>query len=166
MRLLFLFLSIVLVSCFSIKTEKNKQSPPKILTMEHIDSLIMMGGGVFNWDFASDEMVYSLAMHGDSILSIIYTIYDDKNRKYDYSVQNLTDEWIQKRDEIIQDILEEERRFRGQPKLEAVHLLPRGFENRHPYLSVKITSPEVIRQLRDNEAVTSIATGYPAHLYK
>lgn len=158
------------ISCFGRKIEKQKQNVPNILTTKQIDSLIMNQieeKGTFDWFFASDDMIYSAAMHGDSTISITYTIYDDKSRMYEYyGLQNLTDEWIQKRDEIIQDILEEEQRYRGESKLNIVDLLPTwkaDFEDRFPNLSIKITSPKIIQRLRKNEAVTSIVTGYRAH---
>lgn len=134
---------------------------------QHMREQVQLKGD-FDWSYVSDEVLYSAALHSKSILYITYSVtpnggslpMNDENYK---KTGKLPLEWIRVRDEIIQYILEKERAHRKQPDLTVSQILfPRGSTPSEtlPDITVIISAPSLVSDLRENELIKSLEPGY------
>ncbi len=164
--------SLFTISCFT-KQNTVKYKNHKILSKVEINNFIreeIKNKGKFRWEAASDHLIYSALMHtDDGILYITYRISPDGPELPNYGDSNkLPKEWINKRDEIVQYILEKERKYRNSPNLEINDLLPpwnTDLDNRLPSISFQITDPSIISELRKDKTITRMTPGYESGIH-
>ncbi len=106
---------------------------------------------VFNWESASDEMLYSALMQSDEILTIGYQIDGfDNVEKWIGTEDRLPEQWIEQRTEILNQILLNEKAATQNENLKIEDLLPFELDNEIPTIAVKVTSFATIQELRNN----------------
>ncbi len=172
-NIIFLFLiTIFFVTpcCQSIVAKYNAPMSKKEID-KFIADWIEANKTTFDWKYASDDMIYSALVHGDGTLSIGYTIYPNEPKLPDYDNSNkLPERWIVKKEEIIQYVLEKERKYRRKPSLNESDLRPRHrshkLENHLPNISLYVTNPSVISELRKDKTIRYIEPGYYPKPYK
>jgi len=135
----------------------------------HIEKQLGLRGN-FDWSYVSDEVLYSAAMHSESVLYLTYSPNPNANSgSLPMSDENykktgkLPQEWIKVRDKIIQYILEKERIYKKQPDLTKSQILyPLGREPDETLACITIifSAPSLIPGLRKNEFVKSVEPGY------
>jgi len=138
-------------------------------TRQTIDNFIMSqtngGQEFFDWEDASDEMLYSAIMLTDSIVSVSYVAGKYKTIKsfFTYAAQNhykfnteLPNQWKNQRDQIINQVLAIEKTSQNDSGLTAKEILPFGRDNVLPHIYIKITDLQVIKDLRNNNFVVSV----------
>jgi len=134
---------------------------------QYIKDWVKENKTTFSWSVAPNKILYSALMQGDSLLTISYQLTPDGiPRPSPESRDNgkLPDEWIAKRDDIAQYILKEEQVYRKQPSLTLYDLLPyRRYEysdDMIPILTIQVTSPNVVSELKKDKTIRALDTGY------
>lgn len=118
---------------------------------------------MFDWKNAPDKMVYSALYHGDSFLYVNYKAQSDGREMPPLDAYELPEDWLKKRDEIADFILEKERGYRKQPNLSLKDLLrPHKKQLSHEFneIQIQVTNPSTITELRANKTVIMIQPGY------
>ena len=103
---------------------------------------------VFNWNHATDLMIYSALVHHDSMLSIGFKPAEltDLNRnlhKFDF----IDEKWISARNKI-HNVLEDLLRSKNIGSIDPERLYPMKKYNNRPYINIKIADLEAITLLR------------------
>jgi len=70
--------------------------------------------------------------------------------------EDLDDQWLSKRDEIIGDILERERAIRPDAQLTVESILPFGLDDDIPTISIQITDADLIKELKSRADIRYI----------
>lgn len=164
----YFFWALLCSSCFFFnKTSKHSNT---IMSRQEVNEALkihLKTNSLVNWDSISDELMYSMAMLSDSIVRIVYTPISGDKSLYAYQFDTLPKEWLDKRDEFIQFVLEEERKYRNMSELEIRHIVHYRLSdmklNKYPGLTFRITSPFIIPELRKNPFVRDIIVYYPVH---
>lgn len=106
---------------------------------------------VFNWASTTDEMLYSALIQSDSILAIGYQIDGTTDiAKWIGTQEVLPQEWIEKRTEILEQILLNEQAATKDESLALKSLLPFTLDDKIPTIAIKVTSFATIQALRQN----------------
>jgi hypothetical protein len=109
----------------------------------------MADGSILYWDNMSDEMLWSAAMHSDSIISIGYQISDVDVPSEIHNLDLNDNKWSSKRSEIIDLILQYESISRNNPDLQALDIMQEEGHRIVPQIQFKNTSFELIQVLRN-----------------
>lgn len=148
--------------------KKTDQQASILMSREEVNQALktyMDRNSKFEWDSISNELMYSMAMHNDSAVTIAYTPISGDKSMYNFQYDTLPEEWLNRRDKIMQYILKEERRYQKKPKLKMKHVFytnPYGNKiDKRPYLNFKITSPFIIPKLREDPFVRAVNVYYP-----
>ncbi len=155
-----LIMAILLASCSSDSEVSN--SSPQVISFDRveIDQLInqtVSKGQIFDWEIAPADMIHSAALLSDSIISIGYTIAEQLDVASIVGIQeDLDDQWLSKRDEIIGDILERERAIRPDAQLTVESILPFGLDDDIPTISIQITDADLIKELKSRADIRYI----------
>jgi len=155
-----LIMAILLTSCSSDSEVSN--SSPQVISFDRveIDQLInqtVSKGQIFDWEIAPADMIHSAALLSDSIISIGYTIAEQLDVASIVGIQeDLDDQWLSKRDEIIGDILERERAIRPDAQLTVESILPFGLDDDIPTISIQITDADLIKELKSRADIRYI----------
>jgi len=155
-----LIMAILLASCSSDSEVSN--SSPQVISFDRveIDQLInqtVSKGQIFDWEIAPADMIHSAALLSDSIISIGYTIAEQLDVASIVGIQeDLDDQWLSKRDEIIGDILERERAIRPDAQLTVESILPFGLDDDIPTISIQITDADLIKELKSRSDIRYI----------
>ncbi len=134
----------------------SKSNYPTLISEQEIDDFVVgwikVNHEVFDWKHASDDMLYSALMHGDSLLSVDFYIDAEKKRgKFYGQSKTMPPEWLKERDKIITFILEKERRYRKDPSItEGELMFPYGKTDKLAVIDMKISDPSIIPELRKN----------------
>jgi len=102
--------------------------------------------GIFYWSGVDDHFLWSAGMQSDSLFAVGYQTEgtsDLQSRIHQVNIEST--DWIDTRDEILNLILEGEQKFNPEAKVE--DLLPFGYPEVLPTMTVKITSLETIKRL-------------------
>ena len=155
-----LSMAVLLASCTS--DEELGDSSPQMITFDRIaiDQLIndtVSKGEIFDWEIAPADMIHSAALLSDSIISIGYTIDGQLDAASFIGTQEgLDDQWLNKRDEIIAEILEREQSIRADHQLTVEGLLPFGLDDDIPTISIQITDADMIEELKSRDDIRYI----------
>lgn len=100
------FSTIILILFTASCSITNSKKYKNLLSEKEINDFVkneIKTKGKFRWESVSNHLMYSALMRGDSILSINYKITPDGSKLPVYGESNkLPEEWIIKRDEIVQ----------------------------------------------------------------
>jgi len=140
-------------------------TPTKVID-DFILNTAKSNNDVFDWNDAPNKMLYSAIMWTDSIVSITYVAgnYDSVDDFFEASAtknhyrshNKLPNDWIAQRNKIIDDILNLERKHQNKPELSIADILPSGHDDVLPHIYLKITTPLVIKKLRDSKFIKHI----------
>jgi len=162
-----LILVLLTASCFIKPSDSHKELWSEDRIDEFIvDWMVKNNKGSFDWNVAPDIMLYSALIHGDSMLYIDYKVTPDGPSTIKYSstdVLQMPDEWIERRDNLTDYILKQERKYRKQPDLTLYDLLPwsnKKVASDFPHLTIQVTNPTIIYELRKDETIVLIQPGY------
>lgn len=165
------FLALALVmSCQDEELhETNIANPDSTTPKSEIDGLInevVSQGEIFDWEMASDEIIWSAAKQSDELISIGYTVpgYDDM-ASFIGSEDQLPDAFIKERTKILDELLAIESKALNE-SLTLEDILPFELDNEIPTLEVKLTSLDAIKTLRANKHIRYVEPmGYdPSHV--
>jgi hypothetical protein len=156
--------SLLLFLFFSCSEEESFQtidsSQFKEYTNAEINAFIeskTSKGIIFDWQEAPLDMIHSAATASDQLIAIGYTINGQEDLSEIIGLQDeLSSEFLQKRTEILNAILESEKEFTGNAELTFKELLPYELDNEIPTLAVRITSPETLVMLESDVNVRYI----------
>jgi len=147
-------------------SENNKNLVPKKEIDNFIEQKTKSGDGNFAWEDMPNDMLYSATMLTDSIISVTYVagsytdVYDffsaGETKSHYRSNNKLPNEWLTKRDEVIDEVLNLERKYRKSLELSSEDILPFGRDDVLPHIYLKITNPEIIKQLRKHKSVINV----------
>lgn len=158
MKKLVIYLSIALwfASCSTEVeyTEPIQQEPN--LTQEQIDAFIQKSlsqGIIFDWTTADPDMIHSALLHSDQILAVGYQIEGVLAKDVIGLTDKLSTDWLSKRDEILDFILENERKTRAKNDLTLDDILPFGLDDEIPTISIAVTSLETVKALADRNDI-------------
>jgi len=167
MKNTFILLILLLASCTS--SNKISSIKPEIIPIKQINEFIkteLQKNGDFKWSSASNQMLYSALMQADSLLTVCYKLTPDgESRPSKDSKVNgkLPAEWVAKRNEITQYILQEERAYRKQPFLTLYDLFRYNNQysaDRIPCFTIQVTSFDLILQLRNDKTIRAVEPRY------
>lgn len=157
---IFLLASLgLLFSCSENLDEKVQQngSDLEILQASDINAFItesLESGEVFDWATASNQLIYSALIQSDSILALGYTVDPSLDiTSFIGTTEKLPSDWIAKRDDILERILETEKIATDNPSLTLEEILPFGLDDVTPTISVVVTSRDVVNELRSNQDI-------------
>lgn len=113
---------------------------------------ILNSEGEFNWSKAPDSTVYSAIMHSkDHMVSIGYKPADETNVEQRLTKINIRDnKWTAAKMQVIQMILQEEKKVRPQLKAEDVEVWK---EYKLPVIDVRIDNMNTIQLLRKSNLI-------------
>lgn len=147
---------LVLNSCEKqtvIEVTPNSIANDELKTPQQIDEFMAMqsqkNDGVFNWNIASDEMIWSALKHSENILTVGYktaTITNAEDKLSTINIKNI--EWTEARNKILNIVLEEERKYNKKIKtVEDIILYP---ENTLPNFDLYVSNLATIKKLRQS----------------
>jgi len=103
----------------------------------------------FDWDNAPDEMLYSALMYGDSILTISFKVGASTDKREFYRQnRTLPSDWVKEKERIIDYVLSEEKLYQNDERITMIDLLPFPLDDRLAVISIKVTNPSTISNLR------------------
>ncbi len=153
-RISLVLLAFLLLAC----TDENSVAPvieqQDPIAKSEIDADIISSlqeNDEFNWQEASDEMIWSALIHGDSILSVGYQPFGESNingRISEIDIQQT--DWIEVSESIINNSVAIAQKSDATIQEEDLEV------RRHnvlPFIDMKVTSLEVVRYLRTLESV-------------
>ncbi|MEO0339623.1 MAG: S8 family serine peptidase, partial [Bacteroidota bacterium] len=108
----------------------------------------------FHWSSASDFMIYSAAVQTDSIMAVGFQIEGFENineRMHEVDMQANT--WKNKRQEIIDFIVEATNRIDPTRTVTSEDLMPFGLDEYLPALDIKIANPDLVSALRKRKDI-------------
>lgn len=147
-KTVYLLLFVFFIACNKEQIEQTIDTD-HTWTPEKIDQVILNAMGtdqVWNWVQAETDMIFAAAMHSDSIISIGFEVAG-QNVSSDIGTTRWDNQkMIEKRDELINEIFALE--VKSRPGLDLQEMLPFGRDNDIPNISVQITNPEIIEDLR------------------
>ncbi len=159
MKNIFTLLSI---SCFLLFTSCNQETfdiaeapeqTREVLSLQALQEMAQAQldqGDVVYWSKASDQEVWSAGMHADSIFSIGYQLpTSNKIEEQMHEIDITQEAWMAVRSQILEMALTAERANRKNDNLTAIDLQPMGEVNYFPQLSLQLTDPALIAQLRE-----------------
>jgi len=163
-----IILTLLCSSCFFFnkKSKHNNTIMSRAEVNQTLKRHFLHTEGLPVWDSMSNNLMYSMAMLSDSVVGIGYTPVSGDKSLYAYQFDTLPKEWLDKRDELIEFVMKEERKYRNMPKLDSryvVRYLSDVNLNKRPNLKFKITSPFIIPELRKNPFVRYVHVYYPVH---
>ena len=155
-----LSMAVLLASCSS-DTEVSDSSQQAIsfdrLEIDQLINQTVSKGEIFDWEIAPADMIHSAALLSDSIISIGYTTDAQLDVASIVGIQEgLDDQWLNKRDEIIGDILEREQAIRPNAQLTVEGILPFGLDDDIPTISIQITDADLIKELKSRDDIRYI----------
>ena len=111
-------------------------------------------GKIFDWKYASPEMIHSAAHLSDEILAIGYSIDDQMDVKdFIGTTEKLPGTFLNRRSEVLYDLLQHERLSSGNNQLEVEDILPFELDDQIPTIEVKVTSLEAIQELMEDPLI-------------
>ncbi len=162
MKQIYLFLLIlvlILVACqedtmlpLNVPTIETKEWLNEPLSREEINSFAyhqIQRFGEFDWGAASDFMVYSAAVRTDSLMAVGFNINGFENansRMHEVNMQEK--EWLEKRQEVINYIVEVTNQLSPENSISAENLMPYGLDDYLPAIDIKIFHPDLVHALR------------------
>ncbi len=118
---------------------------------QHIKT-VMDRDGIYDWKHAPDDILFSAAMHSDSIFAIGYqTSATDDMENNIHLIDIKSAEWLSARDEVLDIILKNEQELN--PETTVLDLLPYGYPEDLPSMEVRITNPATISILREMDEI-------------
>ncbi len=151
--ILFFFAFIFLIACS--KEVEPEKAEAQIVQHDKgdIDAFInksIQSGQIFDWSTASLPILHSAVLLSDSIVAIGYQIENVENISESIGISDrLEDRWLEVRDDILNLVLDGERRVRGSDQLELKDLLPFELDDVIPTLAVQITNIETLEMLKN-----------------
>jgi len=144
----------VLFSCQSdIGLDEGSDAVDISYTTTEIDDFITSftdKGEIFDWKEASNSMIYSALVASDSIMAVGYAQQRDADLSEIIGIQDqLSEELISVREEIINTVLQNEQLVRNRPDLKREDILPFGVDDEIPTLALHVSaksSVELIAQ--------------------
>ena len=157
-NLLLLTISLFFIISCQKEVQYDQPIPQEAsVSTDQIDAFIQKSLSqniIFDWDTAPPEMIHSALLHSDQMLAVGYQLEDTQDAK---TVIGLTDQldkaWISKRDELIDYILENERKVRGNSELKKEDILPFGLDNEIPTMAIQVTSKETVLALSERSDI-------------
>jgi len=146
---------LLIASCTNdIPTEIEESQ--KTFTRTEIDQFIAdktQKSQIFDWSQASIEMIHSAAQESDEIIAIGYKAPGfGEMSQFIGTTEELPDAFIQKRQAIIDQVLEIESRVIGED-LSLSQILPYELDNNIPTLELRITSLEALQALAEDDDI-------------
>ncbi|SNS98971.1 Subtilase family protein [Ekhidna lutea] len=147
-------ISVVLLALLLLACNEETPISPPIIQQEPIAKTVideaiissLQDNDEFNWNEASDEMIWSALIHGDNILTIGYQPAGETNINSRISEIDIRQEaWVTTSDDIITDVVRILERENQEFKEEDLSL------RKHevlPFIDVEVTSLEVVKYLR------------------
>lgn len=138
----------------TLETEVTIDQNPEIISEAKLDLEIrnqLNQNGNFNWNLQSPIFVWSALSQSDYILSVGYKPADEINIEDRLSEININStKWIQAKNEVINIILEEERKLNKDIILEKI--IP-WQENVLPVINIEVKNLATIEKLRSSNLV-------------
>lgn len=158
---LLILLTIFLISCSKEDASISlDQSAQKDYTVEDINNFIetkAQNGIVFDWSEAPLDMILSAANESDQLIAIGYTVNGKQNLEDLIGTHDrLPAEFIQKREQLLSQILNIEKEETGNQELTLEQILPFDLDNQIPTFAVKITSFQSLEFLNEHTDVRYI----------
>lgn len=159
-KLTTIIFSIILVTSCSDEFQTDNRSAtsdgPEFSRSE-INSFIQdhtNKGKVFDWESASTSMIHSAAELSDQIIAIGYTTDAVANiEDFIGNKESLPKSFIEKRDQILEQILASEKAYTNNTSLTLKDILPFELDNEIPTLAIKVTSLETLEDLRGDISI-------------
>ena len=108
------------------------------------------GNQIFDWSIAPTDMIHSAAELSDQIIALGYGISSEDDIENIIGTEDkLPPAFLQQRGELLEVILEMERKATRNQDLSLDKILPFNLDDEIPTLAVKITSIETIEYLRE-----------------
>ncbi len=148
--------SLLLFSCAKegtsdLNSPQKDQLVSKTEINQHIRT-IMDRDGIYDWKHAPDPILFSAAMHSDSIFAIGYqTAATDDMENNIHLIDINSQKWLDARNEVLDLILKNEQELN--PEMTILDLLPYGYPEDLPSMEVRITNPSTIALLREKEEI-------------
>jgi len=146
--------ALLVTSC--AKEQEPEITSADLVSKEDIKTMVeadLAAGSVFHWTSANDEVIYSAAMHSDSVFSIGYT--PDPNFDFENKIHTIdlaSPQWSKAWTKVMDVVLSYESKARGK-KLTADELMPLGDDKEFPHMMVQLTSLELVKELRSMDEV-------------
>jgi hypothetical protein len=143
---------IINFSCSKDLNDLTEDAPDSPLTLKEMESKVLRQldqGHVFYWNQESDHTVWSAGMLSDSLFSIGYKpafIRDVQEMMHILDISQ--NAWKQAKFLIEHKILEAERINLNKPSLTLTDIAPMGDVRHFPQIIVRITSSNLIQELR------------------
>ncbi len=109
---------------------------------------------IFDWSMATTTMIHSAAQLSDQLIAIGYQAEGHSDiENYIGTTDQLPKAFLDKRQEILDLVLDMEQKATGDQSLELSQIVAYGLDDEIPTLSLKITSLETVEALRDDESI-------------
>jgi subtilisin family serine protease len=141
-------------SCKKTNVQTEAKADPGKFTSAQIDAYIkdqFNANGKFEWQSASDKMIWSALEESDNILSVGYKPASENNiesRLQDIDINK--PEWINAKNEVLQMILGEELKCNKDAKLSD---MIQWEENVLPVIDIKVENLSTIQKLRASKLI-------------
>ncbi len=148
---------ILITACTSDRLEIKPERGEPILSLEELEETVLAQlnrGQVFDWQQASDQVIFSAGMQSDSLFAIGYRpayVHNVEAMIHEIDIRSFA--WKESREYLEQKILNFERSFTGNAQLKLTDLKPMGEVKHFPQLIVRITDPKLIEWLRQSSQV-------------
>ena len=149
-----LVILFLIASCKKTNLEVNDQKDPEKFTTQQIDAFIRQSIKVkhkFEWNAASDIMVWSALQESDHILSVGYKPADEENvedRVASIDIRNL--KWLTAKNEVLNLILIEEQKLNKDIDLKNII---QWEETVLPVIDIYVKNLSTIQKLRASKLV-------------
>ena len=154
-----LLIALFVISSCAEETPIGVEETKTTFTRVEIDQFIAQKtqkNQIFDWSEAPIEMIYSAAQESDQIISIGYQVPGFGNMaEFIGTMDELPDAFIQKRQAIIDQVIEIESRILGED-LSLSQILPFELDNSIPTMELRITSLEALQALEQDENIRYI----------
>ncbi len=163
-----LYLSAMVLLTYSCHKEILDSSEPidlSSISYQSIDDHIRSytdRGEIYHWRYASPEQRFMAGMLSDSIFTMGYTLTGQKNLEdFIGTEQILNDTWLKLRTDLVNQVLEIERRHRPAPNLQLKDILPFPEDNYIPTVGLVLGTIESVKFLDKHDKVRYIEpSGY------
>jgi len=150
-RILFLLTTVFLLGSCQKEVEPGPAQPETLLEKSDLDKIILdqMGDDrLFDWRNVDARTIWSASLQSDSIVAIGYTVEGRKDLSETiHLVDTESPEWIESKDNLIDFVLEGERKARGNSSLTSRDIMPEYMNDEWPTVFIQVSSLETVKAL-------------------
>jgi len=149
-----LMLLLFVISCKKTAVDPGESTAPERFTSQQIDAFIkttLEAEHKFEWNSASDAMVWSALQESDLILSVGYKPADENSASIKLENVDINDaRWVNAKNEVLNMILAEEQKADNSV---AINKLIQWEENVLPVMDIRVTCLATVQKLRASKLV-------------